>query len=697
MTKILYITDCIDKNEAQLLQRAFKDITCQFITVATKITNNLKANNIQAIVLNSDFVEGVYELQKNKLFLNKENIPIILTFKDSAPADAMKLASAFWQYDSNAKYEMLAATIKAQIKNKKMLNSLVKNNSDLQKSLYQLDALYNTSFQLAGSLDKKKLINIMIDGLEKSLSYSISYAFIVDNNKGVELIINSLYPLSQRLENAIILRGILTYKSLFNNQKLPIEITNENIKVLKYIKHSFNEYDLNIFKYDNLFSSINIGENFFGFIEVFKETDFTQEDATCFQTLTKQVSIPLESALLYEEIKNTNVKLERLERLKSEFISIVSHELRTPLTAIKNSLDIIISGKTGELNEHGQKFLNNAKRNVLRLGAIINDLLDLSKIEAGKMDLIFEKFNLNQSFDFLKNTFSGLANEKNINLIFENNTDNEQEIEYVYADSLKVEQILTNLVSNAIKFTEEKGNVTISSCIISANSINLDLIENTNKIIPTGEYFLIKIVDTGIGIKNEDRQKVFDEFQQIENSMTRKIGGTGLGLPIARQLTEAHLGYIWFESEINVGTTFYVAFPLLNDETKFKLDSLQELQKAKARQTSLAFLRIKESLNCDFSIIEKIKKEPEIITKSGDLKFYEKNSSDEKICTMRIFGADKFAVDFIMKKLESILLQNGITADKCAIVYSKAVYPEDENDMKKVLSKLDETYKSLIQ
>lgn len=137
-------------------------------------------------------------------------------------------------------------------------------------------------------------------------------------------------------------------------------------------------------KFDNLFAPINVGEKFFGLIEVFRESDFSQEDTTCFQTLARQVSLPLENAALYEEIKKTNTKLEKLERLKSEFISIVSHELRTPLTAIKNSLEICLSGKAGDVSSIMDKFLNMAKRNVTRLSGIINDLLDLSKVEAGK-------------------------------------------------------------------------------------------------------------------------------------------------------------------------------------------------------------------------------------------------------------------------------------------------------------------------
>jgi GAF domain-containing protein len=193
---------------------------------------------------------------------------------------------------------ILIATVNSALQSRSSLEVLSKNNLELAKSLYQLNVLYNTSTQLAGSLDKRKLIDIMIDGLEKSLSFSLCYSLVFNDADDITLIINSLYPISQRLEDAIKLRAILSYKTLFS-----INPEDSDIKIIKNIKHQYEEYDLNVFSFDSLFAPINIKDKFFGIIEVFRTNDFGQEDTTCFQTLVKQASLPLESAILYEEIK----------------------------------------------------------------------------------------------------------------------------------------------------------------------------------------------------------------------------------------------------------------------------------------------------------------------------------------------------------------------------------------------------------
>ena len=274
----------------------------------------------------------------------------------------------------------------------------------------------------------------------------------------------------------------------------------------------------------------------------------------------------MENAILYQEIKDTNTKLEKLERLKSDFISIVSHELRTPLTPIKNSLDIILKGLAGDVSEAAKKFVGMAKRNADRLSDIINDLLDLSKVEAGKMEFRFEKKSVIPTLEYVRSTFEPTAKEKNIELSLSVNPD----IPEVYIDSKRMEQIISNLVSNAIKFTPEGGKIEIFTDVISCKDmLNIDFYEQTlNE--DYDNYAVISVKDSGIGIKKEDISKIFDKFQQIENSLSREVGGTGLGLPIAKQLTQAHQGVIWLDSEPDKGTCFHVAIPVMNEFQIFK-------------------------------------------------------------------------------------------------------------------------------
>jgi len=489
---------------------------------------------------------------------------ILLTSKDSPSEEVLVGADGYITKPFNE--NILIATVNAHLRIKKLLDILYTNNSELAKSLYQLNVLYNISSQLAGTLDKTKLINIMNVGLDKSLNSSLCYALIMNDPQDATLIINSLYPITETLEEALKLRAMLSYKSMFETNKLPFDLSIGNIIVEKHIKEQDGLFDLNILNWDGMFSPISTADKFFGTIEIIRKNEFSGEDSTCFQTVVKQVALPLESALLYEEIQKTNIKLEMLEKLKSEFISIVSHELRTPLTSIKNSLEMMISGRMGEITDIQDNFLNLAKRNVDRLAGIINDLLDLSKIEAGKMEYRFEPLNIIEPVKFVLSSFENLAEKKNIRL----SVNSLKEEFNVYGDSNKIEQILTNLLSNAIKFTSNNGKVTVNIEEINANYLDTTMFYNDSSLKDSDcefdsrrNYVKITVEDTGIGIKREDIPKVFDKFQQIESSLSREVGGTGLGLPIAMQLIEAHNGKIWLESEFNKGSKFSFIIPLL--------------------------------------------------------------------------------------------------------------------------------------
>ena len=557
---------------------------------------------------------------------------------------------------------------------------LSKNNNDLAKSLYQLNVLYNTSTQLAGSLDKTNLIDIMMDGLDQSLSLSLSYALILNEANDIKLIIKSLYPISTRLENAIKLRALINYKNLFS-----LNLTIDDVEVVKQIKDNYGEYDLNVFGYDNLFAPINIENKFYGIIEVFKESDFSQEDTKCFTTLVKQVSLPLKSAILYEEIKDTNIKLEKLERLKSEFISIVSHELRTPLTSINSALDIILKGSAGEINETMEKFLNLAKRNVTRLSSIIYDLLDLSKIEAGKMVFRFEKTNVNITTELVKNTLESWAKEQKVTL--KANLDNS--LENVYIDTQRMEQVLTNLNSNAIKFSKENGVVEITSSKINVREIQKNPFFEELPEFMSQEYVKIAVKDNGIGIAPENWGKVFEQFKQIENSLSRKVGGSGLGLPIAKRLMDAHKGFIWLESEVNKGTTFFLAIPIMTEKEIFIHSLEQDIQKAKLEHLNISLISLSENiLENGNSLINQIK-EDDLIRKTSNFKEHEYEINGKRYYYCYAVDMDSFVYDFQIRKLKTYVTALNEDFKEYDIMYSSALCPQDGEDVKILFEKLN--------
>lgn len=555
MIKILLISE--NQTEITRFQNIFKKNSYSFEVMSDEslITDFISVDTPDIIIIDSQ-APNIKNINKKIKSICENTIVIFSLATNNIEKDLIKFANAF--ITSEMSEELISSTISVNLRMKNSLEMLSNSNKDLADSLYRLNALYGTSSQFAGTLDKAKLIKYMVEGMDKALSFSLTCTLSLYTEEEPVLILNSLYELSDELITAIKLRTILNYNSIFEGKKAPFKLDIDTLKVEKHIKYPASRFTFTLFQYDNMFSQISLGDNIFGCIEIFKETLFTPEDATCFQTIAQQVALPLKSATLYQELIETNQKLERLERLKSEFISIVSHELRTPLTSIKNSLDILMSGRCGEITPATEKFLNMAIRNVQRLSGIINDLLDLSKIEAGKMDFHFAPTDINTVISYVKSALSEVAKSKGLKLIT-NEADNLPEI---LADSQRLEQVLTNLVSNAIKFTPDGKSITISSRVVKATDIKIN--ENFKDIIKnlTGDYIEVSVEDEGIGIESKNLLHAFDKFAQIENSLSRKAGGTGLGLPIAKQLLDAHKGAIWCDSELNKGSKFYFVIPV---------------------------------------------------------------------------------------------------------------------------------------
>ena len=555
MIKILLISE--NQTEITRFQNIFKKNSYSFEVMSDEslIVDFISVDTPDIIIIDSQ-APNIKNINKKIKSTCENTIVIFSLATNNIEKDLIKFANAF--ITSEMSEELISSTISVNLRMKNSLEMLSNSNKDLADSLYRLNALYGTSSQFAGTLDKAKLIKYMVEGMDKALSFSLTCTLSLCTEEEPVLILNSLYELSDELITAIKLRTILNYNSIFEGKKAPFKLDIDTLKVEKHIKYPASRFTFTLFQYDNMFSQISLGDNIFGCIEIFKETSFTPEDATCFQTIAQQVALPLKSATLYQELIETNQKLERLERLKSEFISIVSHELRTPLTSIKNSLDILMSGRCGEITPATEKFLNMAMRNVQRLSGIINDLLDLSKIEAGKMDFHFAPTDINTVISYVKSALSEVAKSKGLKLIT-NEADNLPEI---LADSQRLEQVLTNLVSNAIKFTPDGKSITISSRVVKAGDIKIN--ENFKDIIKnlTGDYVEVSVEDEGIGIESKNLLHAFDKFAQIENSLSRKAGGTGLGLPIAKQLLDAHKGAIWCDSELNKGSKFYFVIPV---------------------------------------------------------------------------------------------------------------------------------------
>jgi len=558
MIQILFISENV--NQTKKLEGIFNKNSYDYYCFSDKsIIEDFISSNAPDIVIIDQNYEDLKILNKLIKTYCENSIIMFLIASSSIDKEVLKFANAF--ITSEMSENLIISTININIRMKNALEMLSNSNKDLADSLYRLNALYSTSSQFAGTLDKSKLLQFMSEGMDRALSYSLNCTLSLCTENEPVLILDSLYELSDELISALKLRAILNYNSIFEGKEAPFNIDIETLKVIKHVKNPSNRFTFTLFQFDNMFAPIKLQDNCFGFVEIFKENPFTPDDSTCFQTIAQQVALPLKSATLYQEITEANEKLRKLEKLKSEFISIVSHELRTPLTSIKNSLDILSSGKCGIITEDADKFLSMAMRNVQRLSGIINDLLDLSKIEAGKMEFKFAPTNINTVIDYVKNALSEVAKSKGIEIILD--TDNN--ISSVNADAQRLEQVLTNLVSNAIKYTQDGKHIKISSKIINSSDIKVNECFKDEIKDLSGDYIQVCVADEGIGIAQKDLLHAFDKFAQIENSLSRKVGGTGLGLPIAKQLMEAHNGAIWCDSELNKGSNFYFIIPLTKE------------------------------------------------------------------------------------------------------------------------------------
>ena len=670
MANILLVSDDNEKikHYDEMLTNFLHDV--QFASDTQMFFDVLNIAIPQIIILDANSTSiDLPQLYRKINSIKESVITIALVTDDKIPPELLNISDAF--LTTPISDNILIATINVNMRRKDALTRLSTSNQNLSKSLYQLDVLYNIGSQFAGTLDKEKLINIMLEGLDKALGFSVACVLTFKSNNEPLLIINSINQISDRLLEALKLRAVLNYKSLFENKEMPFELNIDELKTIKYAKNPIEDYDFSVLRYDNMFAQINLSDNFFGFVEIYRDKDFTNEDTQCFHTIAQQVSLPLKNASYIQEIQEKNRELYRLEHLKSEFVSIVSHELRTPITPLNTSIDIMLSGRAGVLTPAMTKFLEMSKNNVKTFQQIINDLLDMSKIEAGKMDYKFASTNLEKSIEFIKTQQNNVAEEKGLTLT----THFDKDFAPVFADASRIHQVLNNLLSNALKFTKTGGNIDISTKIVDASEITCPkCFEDQIKKLK-GKYVQVCVKDEGIGIEEDNLTKVFDQFQQVENSLQRNAGGTGLGLPIVRKILDAHNGAIWVDSKINEGSKFYFVLPILSDKSNFWILHKQLIKQAKVNKTKFVTLSISSTDDC----IEKIMKNENLIHSTYLNNSLLEKENNKTTLTMVIPDGDVHLVDFLKRKIDTAVLNDEARYGKCDIMYSYTTYPKEKD------------------
>lgn len=370
-------------------------------------------------------------------------------------------------------------------------------------------------------------------------SLQLKYSFKQHNNYKI----NEIFPLEAKLK-----------KSVFSKNGEILSANSEFLKLVGLAELKKKSYIL---------AKISIRSTVFGVILLAKkEADFYKNEdleklnaaASILSYVLKDLELSnvfkmqlkalkdglLEKHEAYKTIKEQNQKILEADKVKNEFLANISHELRTPLNSILGFSDILGAQLYGSLNSKQEEYVNDIKISATHLLGMINEVLDMSKIEANAMKIVKSTFPIARAVEEVSNIVAPLAEKKKITINKQYSADFE-----VYADYQKIQQILYNLVSNAIKFTPENGQVDI-----------LAILNN--------DCFKLVVHDTGIGIDEKYHGKIFAKFVQLDSAYTKKESSTGLGLTITKELVELHGGKISLISEVNNGSTFIVEIPTVS-------------------------------------------------------------------------------------------------------------------------------------
>ena len=296
---------------------------------------------------------------------------------------------------------------------------------------------------------------------------------------------------------------------------------------------------------------LTIGDRIIGALDI-QSTEmnaFTEDDVAILELLTDQIAVGIDNARSYNLAQKAVEEMREVDRLKSQFLANMSHELRTPLNSIIGFARVILKGIDGPITDLQQQDLTAIFNSGQHLLGLINDILDLSRIEAGKMDLTFDEVNVSDLIASVMSTAVGLVKDKPIEL----RSEIEEGLPLVRADAMRIRQVLINFLSNAAKFSEE-GEIVVKA-----------MLDEPAKGQP---YVTVSVIDTGPGISKEDQEKLFQPFSQVDASLTRKVGGSGLGLSICHHLIQMHNGLIGVHSTTGKGSTFYFSIPVVQNKPK---------------------------------------------------------------------------------------------------------------------------------
>lgn len=426
----------------------------------------------------------------------------------------------------------------------KQINEAVyKKNYELairNKTLSTIRSLYSITMS---SVDLDELVKQITTTIVSSLEIEASFVFI----SHIEQDLLTLVAAATKNNNSNNIPELtLSTKKEQNNctqcylrrEKIAVSIQNESMINTVYATYDTSSWKTLVY-YPLLKQDITIGILVLCFGK--SEEDISHTEHETVQELLQLVTLSIDRAQLYESLEEANKKLTELDKLKDEFVSLASHELRTPMAAIKGSISTILEGYAGPISNDSKEFLTAAYNENDRLIRLVNNLLNTSRIESGKMSYTITHVNIvNLVTDVVKNLQIG-AKEKGLYLRYEI----QGTVPLVIADEDKIKEVVINLIGNALKFTSA-GGITIKTEV-------------------KDEMVVTSVADTGTGIHKEDFDLLFKKFSQVKTDQqyTKSYGGTGLGLYLSQKIIEGLGGNIWLDSEVGKGTTFYFTLPIV--------------------------------------------------------------------------------------------------------------------------------------
>ncbi len=426
------------------------------------------------------------------------------------------------------------------IENVRLFQELQSRTQELARSVEQLRSLAEISQAVNSTLDLDQVLNTLVTRAVQLSSSDNGIVYELDELSGT-LHPRASYGLPEELTEELTARPLLLGESLVGRAavaRAPVEIADMSIQSV-YSGRFKEAMERAGFRAGLALPLLREGRILGGLALGRKRTgSFSPEVIELLQTFAAQSTLAIQNARLFREIEQKSRELEVASRHKSQFLANMSHELRTPLNAILGYTELIVDRIYGEVPEKISEVLERVQKSGRHLLGLINDVLDLSKIEAGQLTLGMDDYSFGDVVQAVVSAVESLAAEKKLRMT----VDMAANLPVGQGDERRITQVLLNLVGNAIKFTE-KGEVAV-------------------RVANSGGEFVVSVADTGPGIAEADRLKIFEEFQQVDSSSTRTKGGTGLGLAIAKHIVEMHGGRIWVESTLGKGSTFFFSVPV---------------------------------------------------------------------------------------------------------------------------------------